>query len=213
VRSLPFKTKRFIAAVKKTPLRFQPLVRSSPYTGWSVLTSSFNTNWAELFNHRYNLWLQTSESTTGKRGYSYMKWSVWITKTTNTGRTLKLYTPCIMFRQFYWLKSDTFNTLNNYCFSFATTVTRSASRVRLYMYSLSYARTGTGVYLLVVQRNLCYTHRVSTATNSVKKVSKGNLRNFYNSKGQIVWWCWWQHAIQKLTFAKRVRVWKCGSCG
>jgi hypothetical protein len=36
VRSLPFKTKRFIAAVKKPSLLF-------------------HTNWAELFQHMYNL--------------------------------------------------------------------------------------------------------------------------------------------------------------
>ena len=122
------------------------------------------------------------------------------------------------FVTFYWLKSDTFNTLNTYCFSIATTVTRTclkctfvpAQLAQNFLFSISvHCNSHCNLYwhwrLFVIQLNLYYTHRVSTATNSVKKVSKGNLRNFCHNKGQIVWWSRWQHKIEKLTFAKRLR--------
>jgi hypothetical protein len=38
-----------------------------------ALTSTFNKNLAELFNHMYDLWPQTSDPSTGTRGYSWIR--------------------------------------------------------------------------------------------------------------------------------------------
>lgn len=189
-----------------------------------MLTSTFNTNWAELFNHMRNLWPQTSEPTAGKHGYSYMIWFVWITNTSNTVRILTLYLPCIMFRHFLLVKKWHIQYVK--CFSIATILTRTCCKgtfvhaqlvliVQNFLFSISvHCNFHCHLYwhwrLFTCHPTKSVYVTRTTATNSVEKVSKGNLLNFNFNKGQIVWSNCWLHWVQKLTFAKRVRMWVCG---